>query len=682
MRARREAFQSGLAVVVLGYSILAVAEPGRMSGQSGDQLRSNPFLAFLPAESARTGAAVIVVPGVRDGRLALDADGTDVAAWLTARGIAAFVLQYRGGARGQDDEAVADVLRAVQTVRARAAEYKISESRIGVLGFGSGAGVAGEAAYGRAAEGIASSPDVVARASSRVDFLGLIFGAPSRGPTTAVGAPPTFLVASSAEADGQTASFALWTTLRAARVPVDAHLFAKADASLGLGKSDAAVGAWPELFYSWVRYRGWLTGEPRAPLTGMAYLDDRPLPHGYVVFTPADKIGAGPVVARVLNSTAGVPIGQFTVPASQGPVPGRYRVEMHQNASRWLSNAFTPMLTADPAFGHARILSPSLDDHRVYRRVHPSDSSDYVVEIERGGRPNLEIRMFTAAAPPPPVASPLRADIGVTNPGIAAYLEQLKYTPNPVPGVAEPLLLWPGGAPNAVPDARGVFTDEDAPAIYPYPAPAATNTGTAMLVIPGGAFTNRAIDQEGIQVARWLNRQGIGAFVLRYRIRPNYNGQISIADAHRAMRVVRAHAPEYGLDPNRVGTIGFSAGAELAGDAFFNRVLPGDPGAVEPLDRISTRPNFNVLIYGGRNLTAPATVPPTFMFVTLEDGGNHLAPQIDVMTGLRRNGIPVEAHWYQDGPHGTSMSPGDPQLGQWPDLLINWLRAQGLLKNR
>jgi dipeptidyl aminopeptidase/acylaminoacyl peptidase len=70
------------------------------------------------------------------------------------------------------------------------------------------------------------------------------------------------------------------------------------------------------------------------------------------------------------------------------------------------------------------------------------------------------------------------------------------------------------------------------------------------------------------------------------------------------------------------------------------------------------------------------------MFVTLEDGGNHLAPQIDVMTGLRRNGIPVEAHWYQDGPHGTSMSPGDPQLGQWPDLLINWLRAQGLLKNR
>ena len=181
-----------------------------------------------------------------------------------------------------------------------------------------------------------------------------------------------------------------------------------------------------------------------------------------------------------------------------------------------------------------------------------------------------------------------------------------------------------------------------------------------------------------MQIARWLNRQGIGGFVLRYRIRPNYNGQISIADAHRAMRYLRAHATDYGVSPDRIGAIGFSAGSELEGDAFFNTVPPGDPTASDPLDRISTKSNFNVLIYGGRNLRDPATAPPTFLFNTVEDAG-HLTPELSVFNSLRGVGVPVEAHWYQDGPHGTSMSPGDPQLGQWPDLLFRWLTSQGLL---
>jgi len=225
-----------------------------------------------------------------------------------------------------------------------------------------------------------------------------------------------------------------------------------------------------------------------------------------------------------------------------------------------------------------------------------------------------------------------------------------------------------------------VFTDEDKPAIYAYPAPPSNNTGAAFLVLPGGAFTNRAIDQEGIQIARWLNRRGISGFVLRYRIRPNYNGHASMLDGYRGMQFIRAHAAEYKVDPTRVGTIGFSAGSELEGDAFFNKVQPGDPAAPDALDRLSARSNFNVLIYGGRNLVNPADAPPTFMFVTLEDGGGHLAPEINVLNGLRANGIPVEAHWYQDGPHGTSLSPGDPQLGQWPEMMFNWLKAQGFLK--
>ena len=108
-------------------------------------------------------------------------------------------------------------------------------------------------------------------------------------------------------------------------------------------------------------------------------------------------------------------------------------------------------------------------------------------------------------------------------------------------------------------------------------------------------------------------------------------------------------------------------------------MLPAEAAAADPLDRVSTASNFNVLIYGGRNARTPATAAPTFMFVTLEDGGNHLAPQINVLNGLRAAGVPVEAHWYQDGPHGTSMSPGDPQLGQWPGLMVEWLRRERLM---
>lgn len=649
---------------------------GDMPGARGVSNANTPAVyPFLPSPRNRTGAAVLVVPGALT-KSTIEVEGAEVAAWLNSRGVAAFVLRYRPTARDQRDAPVADVNRAVQYIRARAAEFRIGATRVGLLGFASGAALGADAVYNHGVDGDADSKDPVARASSRPDFLGLIYGSAPLGPTAA-NAPPTFLVASSRATDHQDEAIDLWTKLRAARVPVDAHFFAKTDATAGLAKNDPAVGAWPAAFYNWIRYRGWLTDQPRVAIRGMALLDGRPLPHGYVILTPLDAVGAGPIVARVINSTAGIPIGQFSVPANQGPVPGRYRVEVHQNANRWLSNAFTSTLITDSAFGHSRLLSPSIDDHQVYGKAHPTERNDYIIEIKPDGDSEMKIEVFsqTPAAPGVP-----KAITAVSNPGIAAYNEQLKYAPAAVPGIPAPTLLWPDGAPDAVPDANGVLTDEDTPAIYAFPAPAAGNTGAALLVLPGGAFTNRAIDQEGIQIARWLNRHGIGGFVLRYRIRPNYSGQISMLDAYRAMRYIRWHAAEYRIDVNRVGTIGFSAGAELEGDAFFNKVLPGDAAAADPLDRISARSNFNVLIYGGRNLVTPAEAPPTFMFVTLEDGGNHLAPEINVLNGLRASGIPVEAHWYQDGPHGTSLSPGDPQLGQWPELMLNWLRTLSLIK--
>jgi acetyl esterase/lipase len=263
----------------------------------------------------------------------------------------------------------------------------------------------------------------------------------------------------------------------------------------------------------------------------------------------------------------------------------------------------------------------------------------------------------------------------------AIYAEQLKNTPNPFPGIPDPVLLWPDGAPGAVPDSTGNFTDEDKPAIYCFPAPADKNTGTAFLILPGGAFTNRVADHEGVQIARFLNAHGIAGFVLRYRIQPNYRENISILDANRAIRYVRAHAADFKISPDRVGTIGFSAGAELECDAFYNTVIPADPGAADPLDRFSTRPNFVALIYGGKPLRDPASSPPTFMFNTVEDSG-HLSAEVNVWNALRAAGVPTEVHFYNYGEHGTSMSPGDPLLGEWPELMINWLKSSGFLADK
>jgi len=369
--------------------------------------------------------------------------------------------------------------------------------------------------------------------------------------------------------------------------------------------------------------------------------------------------------------------------------------------NRWLSNDFTggglttvgrggnPPTPEAAIFGHYRILTPSIDDQHSYTKVHPSDKDDYIIEIKADATANLDLNIgvFSSDHPPTaPIATMPPMNGGLPNgpqdrnrAGQVAYLEQLLYTPNPVPGIPEPTPLWPEGAPGAVPDVNGVFTLNDKPGIYAFPAPADNNTGAAFLVLPGGGNTNLCMDNEGVQIAKFLNRHGIAAFVVNYRIGPNYATSFGPVDSHRAMQYIRAHAADYKIAPDRIGVIGFSAGSELEGSAFLNGVDPGDPAATDPLSRISTASNFNVLIYGGaRTVRDPASAPPTFMFNTLEDSG-HINEETPVMDALRGAGIPVEAHWYQVGPHGTSMSPGDPELGQWPELMVKWLQVNGFL---
>jgi hypothetical protein len=247
--------------------------------------------------------------------------------------------------------------------------------------------------------------------------------------------------------------------------------------------------------------------------------------------------------------------------------------------------------------------------------------------------------------------------------------------------LSDPILLWPDGAPGATGN-----TDEDKPALIPFIPDASKRNGAAILVVPGGGFTIRAVDHEGVLVAQWLKEHGITAFLLRYRLRPLYSRNDWVKDGQRAMQFIRAHASSYQISANRVGAVGFSAGANLIPDMLV--MAPGvTPGTNDSLHRFSTRPDFMILAYGSMRVPEMADTlikknfPPTFMYGTVEDRGSQ-GGMIDMYSRLYRSGVPVEAHFFQNGIHGTGFALGDPVLGQWTNLLKNWLNVGGFLTNK
>jgi len=247
--------------------------------------------------------------------------------------------------------------------------------------------------------------------------------------------------------------------------------------------------------------------------------------------------------------------------------------------------------------------------------------------------------------------------------------------------LADPILLWPNGAPGATGNG-----DEDKPAIIPFIPEQSKQNGAAVLVVPGGGFTIRAVDHEGVLVAQWLKDHGITAFLLRYRLRPLYTRNEWIKDGQRAMQYIRAHANQYKLSTDRVGAIGFSAGATLIADMTLN-TTPAQTIATDPLDRFTSKPDFLILAYGSMRIpnnadsSSVASFPPTFMYGTVEDRSSNGGMQ-EMFSRLYRANVPVEAHFFQNGIHGTGFALGDPVLGQWTNLLHNWLAVGGFLTNK
>lgn len=262
--------------------------------------------------------------------------------------------------------------------------------------------------------------------------------------------------------------------------------------------------------------------------------------------------------------------------------------------------------------------------------------------------------------------------------------------------------LWPDGAPGAKGDAP-----EDIPIVQLYQPPADLASGAAIVVCPGGGYGHLA-RHEGHDVAVWLNSVGVTAVVLKYRLGPKYRHPAMIQDALRAIRYTRSKAPEWKIDPKRVGIMGFSAGGHLASTAATQFTV-GDPNASDPIERLSSRPDLLILCYPVITMTDPFAhkgsrrnllgenpppqlidllsnekqvtdqTPPTFLFHTGDDPGVPVENSLKFALALRQKKVPYELHIYEHGPHGVGLAQNDPALRTWPALLENWLRARGFV---
>ncbi len=264
--------------------------------------------------------------------------------------------------------------------------------------------------------------------------------------------------------------------------------------------------------------------------------------------------------------------------------------------------------------------------------------------------------------------------------------------PSPIafPQDAE-MLLWPDGAPAARGDAAA-----DRPAITVHLSGADVATGTAVIVNPGGGYRILASDHEGLQVARWLNRIGITAFVLRYRTGETYDTRTSLADGQRAMRFVRHHASALGISPRRIGMLGFSAGGHLS-VAVGTAAHAGDAQAPDPIERESARPDFLVPVYAVTNgvirgkkvdeyfptdTLVDASTPPSFLVHTPEDEMVSAEQSLLFYRACLAAGVQAELHVFGYGEHGVGLAVGDPDTREWMPLLQRWLRRTGMLTDR
>ncbi len=292
-------------------------------------------------------------------------------------------------------------------------------------------------------------------------------------------------------------------------------------------------------------------------------------------------------------------------------------------------------------------------------------------------------------------------------------------TPPTEPAHPTPIPLWPSATGALGSESRRtepehiswrqepdivfpVISNIHAPSLIPFLAPAASSgaraskpTGCAVIIAPGGGHMQLTIDREGYDLAQFLASRGIAAFVLKNRLardastpkgtpQPYTIDAHALADAHRAIRLVRARASEFSLQPDRIGIMGFSAGGELAFLAAAKHSA-GTTAAPDPIDRVSSRPDFFAPIYSGgfqrTGLTwSAAATPPAFLVCAYDD---RMPEQMAAFfTTLRQAGVNAELHIYNRGGHGFGVRPDRPDyaVSSWHHRFVDWLNDRGFLK--
>ena len=268
---------------------------------------------------------------------------------------------------------------------------------------------------------------------------------------------------------------------------------------------------------------------------------------------------------------------------------------------------------------------------------------------------------------------------------------------------AQPFPLWTTPAPGALGAAP-----TDIPTLTAYLPAAETANGASMLVLPGGGYAKLA-EHEGASYAAWLARQGIAAYVLKYRLGSSgYRNPSMHDDATRALRWVRHLAITEGRDPRKVGVIGSSAGGHLAA-TLLTGFAAGTPDAADPVETVSSRPDFGILCYPVITLTDPfahagsrrqllgdapspelvrsmsaelrvsAETPPCFIWHTVEDATVPVENAFLFASALRQHGVPFELHVFERGAHGLGLTTPARPAPPWDELSLTWMRRHQLI---
>lgn len=284
---------------------------------------------------------------------------------------------------------------------------------------------------------------------------------------------------------------------------------------------------------------------------------------------------------------------------------------------------------------------------------------------------------------------------------VVSHLKQARQQSDAKP---KSILLWPDGAPGATGSA-----DKDKPTLILYPA-TKNPSGTAVVICPGGGYGGLAMGHEGHEIAKWLNENGISAFICNYRHRgKGYGHPYPLMDAQRAIRLVRTNAKKWKINPEKIGIIGFSAGGHLASSCATHESI-GELDSDDPINQQGCRPDFAILCYAvigfdkpythkgsQRNLIGQDASPelikfysneeqvskstcPTFLWHTAADKGVPPENSVQFFLSCQKHGVPAALHIFEKGRHGIGLARDNETAKHWPSLCIGWIKQRGFLE--